>query len=256
VGGIVVPPGETEKALLDELVVAVLARLSTKPHLHREHTDLFYVLEGEFRIAGQPIGAGDVGFAPPGAVHWFEAPEARFLNIHAPGAAWKQRYFARREGRTISDEASDSFDPPERYTPEAYTVAAGEGGELTDDERTIRIKVARPELCLFEFDALPGYTGPGPHIHREHVDAFYVLDGALEFELDGERTRADAGTFVAATPGVVHTFKNAADARVRFLNLHAPGKRFDEYFRRQAAGEDGRQFRESFDVYEMAEQAR
>lgn len=246
-----VPAGRGEKALLDELVVALLGRLSTKPHLHRAHTDLFYVLDGDFSIAGQRIEAGDVGFAPPGAVHWFEAPEATFLNVHAPGAAWKQRYLARQEGRTFSDEEGDSFDPPERYTPEAYVVGAGEGGVLTDDERTIRIKVARPELCLFEFDALPGYTGPGPHIHREHVDAFYVLEGALEFELDGERERADAGTFVAATPGVVHTFKNAADARVRFINMHAPGMRFDEYFRRQAAGEDGGRFHESFDVYEV-----
>jgi quercetin dioxygenase-like cupin family protein len=250
VGGIVVPPGRGEKALLDEVVVSVLGGLSTRPHLHRLHTDLFYVFDGDFRLAGQPIGPGDTGFAPPGAVHWFEAPEANFLNVHAPGTWWKQRSLARREGRTISDEEGDSFDPPERYTPEAHVVGADDGGVLTDDERTIRIKVARPELCLFEFDALPGYTGPGPHIHREHVDAFFVLEGTLEFELDGKTTTAEAGTFVAATPGVVHTFKNAVDARGRFLNLHAPGMRFDEYFRRQAAGEDGQAFRESFDVYE------
>ena len=251
-GGIVVPPGKGEKALLDELVVAVLGGLSTKPHLHREHTDYFYVFEGELELAGTfKFGPSGLGYAPPGAVHWFEAPEATFLNIHAPGDRWKLRSLARQEGRTIDDATGDSYDPPERYTPEAYVVGAGEGGTLTDDERTIRIKVARPELCLFEFDALPGYTGPGPHIHREHVDAFYVLEGALEFELDGERTLANAGTFVAATPGVVHTFKNATAAGVRFLNLHAPGMRFDEYFRRQAAGEDGRRLHESFDVYEQ-----
>lgn len=251
-GGIVVPPGKGEKALLDELVVAVLGGLSTKPHLHRAHTDLFYVFQGEFELAGtHNIGPGDTGFAPAGAVHWFEAPEATFLNVHAPGSAWKLRSLARQDGRTIDDATGDSFDPPEVFTPEAFVVAADEGEPLTDDARTIRIKVARPELCLFEFDALPEYTGPGPHSHREHVDAFYVLEGALEFELDGERTLAEEGTFVAATPGVVHTFKNAAAAPVRFLNLHAPGMQFDEYFRRQAAGEDGRRFHESFDVYEV-----
>jgi quercetin dioxygenase-like cupin family protein len=251
VGGIVVPPGKGEKALLDEVVVTLLTRLATKPHLHRVHTDLFYVFDGEVELAGtHRIGAGDLGYAPPGAVHWFEAPEATFLNVHAPGTPWKLRTIARKEGRTIDDVTGDSFDAPERYTPEAYVVGADEGGTLEDDERTIRIKVARPELCLFAFDAAPGYTGPGPHIHRKHVDAFYVVEGTLEFELDGERTLAEEGTFVAATSGVVHTFKNAADAPVRFLNLHAPGMRFDEYFRRQAAGEDDRQFHESFDVYE------
>jgi quercetin dioxygenase-like cupin family protein len=251
VGGIVVPPGKGEKALLDELVVAVLVDLSTKPHLHREHTDYFYVFEGELELAGTyKLGASDLGYAPPGAVHWFEAPEASFLNIHAPGDRWKLRSLARQEGRTIDEATGDSFDPPELYTPEAYVVGADDGGTLGNDERTIRIKVARPELCLFEFDGLPGYTGPGPHIHRRHVDAFYVLEGALEFELDGERTLAEEGFFVAATPGVVHTFRNGSAAPVRFLNLHAPGMRFDEYFRRQAAGEDGRRFHESFDAYE------
>lgn len=251
-GGIVVPPGKGEKALLDELVVAVLGGLSTKPHLHRAHTDYFYVFEGELELAGTyNIGARYLGYAPPGAVHWFEAPQAMFLNIHAPGDRWKLRSLARQEGRTIDDATGDSFDPPERYTPEAYVVGAADGGTLADDERTIRIKVGRPELCLFEFDAAPGYTGPGPHVHREHVDAFYVLEGALEFELDGDSTVAEAGTFVAATPGVVHTFKNGSGDAVRFLNLHAPGMRFDEYFRRQAAGEDGRRFHESFDVYEV-----
>jgi quercetin dioxygenase-like cupin family protein len=252
VGGIVAAPGKGEKALLDEVVVTVLGGLSTKPHLHRAHTDLFFVFEGGFELAGtHNIGPGDTGFAPPGAVHWFEAPEATFLNVHAPGSAWKARSLARREGRTISDEESDTFDPPGNYTPEAYVIGAAEGGALVDEERAIRIKVARPELCLFEFDALPRYTGSGPHLHRDHVDAFYVLEGALEFELDGERTVADAGTFVAAPPGVVHTFRNADDARVRFLNLHAPGMRFDEYLRRQHAGEDGREFHESFDVYDL-----
>jgi quercetin dioxygenase-like cupin family protein len=108
-----------------------------------------------------------------------------------------------------------------------------------------------PQLCVFEFDASPGYVGPGPHLHREHVDTFYVLEGKLAFELDGESVAAPTGTFVAATPGTVHTFRNAGDGRARFLNLHAPGLRFDEYLRRQAAGENGRRFHESFDVYEV-----
>jgi mannose-6-phosphate isomerase-like protein (cupin superfamily) len=131
-----------------------------------------------------------------------------------------------------------------------HYVRPGEGELLERDDRRIRILAARPELCVFAFDADPGYTGPGPHIHKQHVDAFYVLEGELEFELDGERVPAPAGTWIAATPGVVHTFRNARDEPVRFVNVHAPGLRFDEYLRRQEAGEDGRAFHESFDVYE------
>ncbi len=50
-------------------------------------------------------------------------------------------------------------------------------------------------------------------------------------------------------PGIVHTLRNARDGRARFLNLHAPGLGFDDYLRRQASGEDGRRFDETFDVY-------
>lgn len=132
------------------------------------------------------------------------------------------------------------------------SVTRGGQGELLErDDRRMWIRLARPELCLIEFDADPGYVGPKAHIHRKHVDSFYVLEGELEFELDGERVGAPAGTYVAAEPGVVHTFHNGSSGRVRFLNVHAPGMRFDEYLRRQDAGEDGRRFHESFDVYEM-----
>lgn len=248
---IVLGPGDGAKALLDELVVAVLPRgISATPHLHRAHMDVFYALEGEIDFAGRRLAPGDLGFAPAGTVHWFDAHEATFVNVHAPGSAWKHRYLAPREGRAYDNETIDSFDVPDGVHPEPVVVAAGEGEQLVNDKRTITFKIARPELCVFEFDSAPGATGPMPHAHHRHVDAFFVLEGELEFELDGESVRAETGTFVAATPGVVHTFRNAGDARVRFLNLHAPGMGYDEYFRRQAAGESGRRFHESFDSYD------
>jgi quercetin dioxygenase-like cupin family protein len=160
---------------------------------------------------------------------------------------------ARQEGRKPAPEEYDSHDPPEDLglpRSDALVRHAGEGELLENAVRRITIIAARPELCVFLFEGRPGYTGPDSHLHRQHIDAFYVLDGVLELELDGERVEAPAGTFVAAVPGVVHTFRNAGGAPVRFLNIHAPGMRFDEYFRRQAQGEDGREFHESFDAYE------
>ena len=58
-------------------------------------------------------------------------------------------------------------------------------------------------------------AGPGPHVHRAHVDAFYVVEGELRFGVDPdvEPVRAPAGTFVLVPPGVVHTFANESDAR-------------------------------------------
>jgi quercetin dioxygenase-like cupin family protein len=93
----------------------------------------------------------------------------------------------------------------------------------------------------------PGNPGPAAHIHHEHSDGFYVLDGELTLRLgDGER-QLGTGGFVLIPPGVVHTVRNpeGADDDVLLLNLHAPGADFDGYLR---AGRDGDgERRERFD---------
>ncbi len=243
---VVLPAGEGIKALGDHLTVAEReGDHSTTPHIHRAHADGFYVLGGEFAFADATLPPGGFGLAPAGVVHWFAAKGARYVNIHAPGKAWTNRL----RGRTDEEEI-DSFDPPADASGGPLVVLPGEGEAFEGANHAIRIKAALPELCLFEFDVGPGWNGPRAHLHRQHVDAFYVLDGALAFELGGEQQLAEQGAFVAAPPGVAHTFRSAGEGRVRFLNLHAPGLRFDEYLRRSHAGEHGRRFLESFDVYE------
>lgn len=254
---VVSPPGSGDKLLHDELFVSVLdATMNVEPHVHRKHVDSFFVLDGTFTFdrAGEdvPLQPGDYALAPPLFVHGFR-PGGVVLNVHAPGRYWVRARIARQEGRKLAPEEYDTHDPPEDGglpRTDALVRRSGEGELLENEQRRITIVAARPELCVFLFDGRPGYAGPDLHLHRRHVDAFYVLDGVLELELDGERVEAPAGTFAAAVPGVVHTFRNAGNAPVRFLNIHAPGMRFDEYFRRQAQGEDGREFHESFDAYE------
>jgi quercetin dioxygenase-like cupin family protein len=254
----VVPPGSGDKALLDELFVSVLdATMNVEPHVHREHVDSFFVLKGTFTFdrSGEevPLDPGDYALAPPLFVHGFRPGDGQVLNIHTPGRYWVKNRLARQEGRRLAPEEYDSHDPPaDGGLPRSDAVVrrAGEGELLEDERRRVLILVARPELCVFLFDAAPGYLGPATHVHREHTDGFFVLEGELAFELDGETSAAPAGTWVAATPGVAHTFRNAGTGRARFVNIHAPGLGFDEYLRRQAAGEDGRRFHESYDVYE------
>lgn len=256
---VVLPPGPGDKLLHDDLFVSVLeATMNVEPHVHRQHVDSFFVLDGTFTFerSGEEVALqpGDYGLAPPLLVHGFRPGDATVLNVHTPGRYWVRVRVARNEGRRIDPAEYDSHDPPaDGGLPrsEAIVRRAGEGELLANDERRIRALAARPELCVFAFEAEPGYEGPAPHVHRQHVDAFYVLEGELAFELEGERVDAPAGTFVAAPPGVVHSFRNASGAPVRFVNLHAPGMRFDEYMRRMDAGENDRRFHESFDVYEV-----
>jgi mannose-6-phosphate isomerase-like protein (cupin superfamily) len=79
-----------------------------------------------------------------------------------------------------------------------------------------------------------------------HADSFHVLDGELEFRVDGETIRAAAGTTVAIPPGVVHAFTSVRPSR--FLNIHAPSFGFAEYLRSGEAPE-------RHDIYELTRPA-
>jgi mannose-6-phosphate isomerase-like protein (cupin superfamily) len=86
------------------------------------------------------------------------------------------------------------------------------------------------DLMLSEYRLEAG-TDPGdPHYHANHTDAFYVIEGELEFVIDGEPVRAPAGTLVVAPRGEVHAFPVAVGGPARFLNIHTPGG-FERYMR-------------------------
>jgi mannose-6-phosphate isomerase-like protein (cupin superfamily) len=104
--------------------------------------------------------------------------------------------------------------------------------------RRAEVLVARDELVLFRFEMDARTDGAGPHHHRAHVDSFLVLEGELEVMVDGETSTLGPGELAVVPQRTVHAFRNASDARVRLLNLHTPGMRFDEYIRKMDAGEE------------------
>ncbi|MEA2329965.1 MAG: hypothetical protein QOH58_103 [Thermoleophilaceae bacterium] len=112
---------------------------------------------------------------------------------------------------------------------EPLLLGPGEG----EPHGVAQLKVDLPELSLAESVYEAGRRGPPPHIHRVHVDAFYVIDGRLEFELgpDGQRFQIEPGGLVLVPPEVVHSFHNPGPGECRFLNIHAPGADFGDYLR-------------------------
>lgn len=92
-------------------------------------------------------------------------------------------------------------------------VAANTGGAFSLHERQIPAGGRRPPA----------------HVHPDRVEAFWVLDGEAEFELDGQLVTAAAGSFVLVPGGVAHTFGATAAASAHVLVLHAPA--LDDYFR-------------------------
>jgi quercetin dioxygenase-like cupin family protein len=116
------------------------------------------------------------------------------------------------------------------------------GGEVVGDapERRIEILSDREELVATWSRFGPRLDGASPHVHREHNDLFYVLEGELTVFAGPDRVDhvLPAGTIALAPPLVVHGFKNASDADVKYLNFHAPGGGFAAYIRGEAPGFD------------------
>jgi quercetin dioxygenase-like cupin family protein len=256
----VVPAGDpADKLLHDDLFVSVLeATMNVQPHVHRQHVDSFYVLDGTFTFdrAGEEValGPGDYGVAPALLVHGFRPGDATVLNIHAPGRFWSLTRTARREGRKLDPAEYDSHDPPEDGglpRSAAIVCRAGEGEVLRGPNHTVHVKAAPSELCVFESELGARWEGPAPHLHRLHVDSFYVLEGSIELRLGDDVVVLEEGGFAAVPPGVVHTFANPSDTPARILNLHAPGVRFDDYLRRLHSGEDVSAIAADYDSYEV-----
>ena len=132
---------------------------------------------------------------------------------------------------------------------EPIVLRPGEGETL----RGSVIKTARPELSVLEVSVPPGME-VAPHLHRAHSDAFYVLEGELEFSVGEEAVHAGPGAFVLSPAGVVHGFRNTGPVTARVLNLHAPGG-FAEYLRelaglRAAGNEPDEAFFARHDIYD------
>ena len=120
-------------------------------------------------------------------------------------------------------------------------LAPGEGEPITRRrERDVTIKAALGQVTVTESRYVSRERGPDPHVHWRHVDAFYVLDGEIEY-MFGRENRvvvAGAGTAVLIPPGVVHTFGNESELEARWLNIHAPDGGFAEYLRGDPSGLD------------------
>jgi quercetin dioxygenase-like cupin family protein len=112
----------------------------------------------------------------------------------------------------------------------------GEGEVVYDDDTgSSVIKVAREEILLSESTLTPRARGARPHIHREHADAFYVLEGSLDFHVAGGQRTLGAGDFVLAPPGLVHGFAVGPNGD-RHLNIHTPGAAFAKLTRARRDG--------------------
>lgn len=195
---IVIPPGQGElvgdsadrrvEILSDHPSLAATwsrfgpGREGADPHVHRRHTDLFYVLSGEFTLRlgaeDRPVTAtaGQLVRVPPMVVHGFRnagAADVTYLNMHAPGMEFAGYMRAMRDGREFS---YDQFDPPEEGVRPPSEAVIGEPFAEVDE---IAVELVG--------------RGPDEQVARpDEVVSLFVLEGPA------------AGTWVQVPPGTVH----------------------------------------------------
>jgi mannose-6-phosphate isomerase-like protein (cupin superfamily) len=214
-------------------------------HVHRRHTDLFYVLDGELTVrlgtGDEPVAvpAGRLIRVPPLVVHGFRNTsdaDVRYLNLHAPGRGFTDYLRALRDGRT---HAYDQEPPPDDGG-RPPTEAVVDGAALRAETRGPRVVLLADveEIGISEAWSLPGGPSP-PHVHRRHVESFYVLDGEMVLAVGERELRAEAGSWVQVPPGVTHALSSASAAPARFLSVHTPSCGFGAFVRAlDGAGDD------------------
>jgi quercetin dioxygenase-like cupin family protein len=237
--------GARTEVLADHEQIAVFSFLrqggtpGASRHFHETHVDAFVVLEGDLEVltanGSLTLAPGDAVAVPPGVVHGFDNPPpgpVRLLNVHAPS-----RRFVEYLRRQYADEATDprEYDqhPPEEAPGGDPVVArAGESERFERDNRAVTVRFELPQLSLVEIE-FEGSFAVDPHVHDDHVDSFYVLEGAVELVRGDEAVVVRPGEFLAAPPGTRHGFKSADGRPARVLNLHAPDAGFAAWIRDQ-----------------------
>jgi quercetin dioxygenase-like cupin family protein len=208
-------------------------------HIHRRHTDCFYVLAGSLTVRlgleDEPVTvpAGTLARVPPFVVHGFRnasGADVRYLNLHAPGEGFADYMRAIRDGRSMTYDQEPP--PAEGIRPPSEAVVGGAeelGGGVT-------LLADVEALAIAELRVAGGGRPIPPHVHERHAESIYVLEGELEITAAGEPVRAHAGTWVDLPAGLPHGASFHAPAR--FLSIHAPSCGYGAYLRALAAGAD------------------
>jgi len=76
---------------------------------------------------------------------------------------------------------------------------------------------------------VPPSGGPPLHVHHREDEAFHILEGTLDFIVEGSTVRVSAGGSFFAPRDIPHRFHNATDRPVRMLVWVTPGG-LEKYF--------------------------
>src|SRR5512146_2138095 len=96
--------------------------------------------------------------------------------------------------------------------PHPFLSKSGEGEILV--KSGMRLKVGSAQTSgTFELLELEGTGGPPPHVHQDHDECFYVIQGSYIFTLGAEEVEASTGSVVFVPRGARHAFRPSEGAQ-------------------------------------------
>lgn len=113
-----------------------------------------------------------------------------------------------------------------------YRLVPPGGGPSHDWESDhICVKVTSADtggaFALVE-DHLKAEFALGLHLHRQHAETFYILEGVVDFHIDGDWMSARPGTTIHIPPGVPHAVTLPRRQPAKMLMIFQPSG-FDQY---------------------------
>jgi len=94
----------------------------------------------------------------------------------------------------------------------SFLSKSGEGQILNMSGLKLKIGSAQTGGTL-EVIELGGPGSPLPHVHRNHDECFYIIEGLFTFTLGAQEVKAPADSVVFVPRGTPHAFKHSEGAR-------------------------------------------
>ena len=133
----------------------------------------------------------------------------------------------------MSMKAAETTEPAGQAssaTPVRSSIVAARDGRtpaplnIVGEETLVKVSAEDSDGMLAFFHLVaPPMSGPPRHVHTREDELFYILEGELVFELDGERHTVREGDTVYLRRGVVHTYQNFTSSDARLLIATTPG---------------------------------
>jgi mannose-6-phosphate isomerase-like protein (cupin superfamily) len=104
------------------------------------------------------------------------------------------------------------------YIPSQKPLEAGPAG--TDIRTWVKSSQTNLQFSSVEAAVAPKTMGPPPHIHKDLDEICYVLEGTASIMVGDTVYEVEAGAWHMRPRGIKHTFWNAGDKSLRFLDFY------------------------------------